>query len=207
VSSSLVQPKRRGPNPNRLTDKQRVFIAEYLCQDEMNGTKAARAAGYRNPSVAAVRLLKHPLVCKAIGKAIYDRIQRTELTADAVLDHLRAALFLDPVEFFEPGANGYLVRDLSKIPPEIRRCIKKFKIKATENPDGTTTTQIEVETMDKDSILPLAMKHLGLVDERFKVDHGFDLSRVLPALLEQMESQDDGVVDDSVIEARIRERH
>ena len=42
---------KRGVAPARLTDKQRLFIAEYLI--DMNGSRAAIAAGYgRNRSSA-----------------------------------------------------------------------------------------------------------------------------------------------------------
>ena len=48
----------------RLTDKQRKFVEEF----NGNGTKAAAAAGYSNPQVSAVQLLKTDIIREAIKK-------------------------------------------------------------------------------------------------------------------------------------------
>lgn len=168
MSSTLVKPTKRGVNPKRLTDKQRLFCAEYIADDQMNGAKAAKRAGYKTPYVDASKLLKNPLVAATIGKALSERLAGCELKATEVLKHLAAALFLDPLELFEksPGNNGvYQIKDLEKVPAFVRRCITKFKCKSKTyevNGEEITESYVEVELMSKDAMMALAMKHLGL---------------------------------------------
>ena len=45
----------------RLTDKQQDFLNNFMHKD-MTQTSSARAAGYANPGVDAVRLLRNPVV-------------------------------------------------------------------------------------------------------------------------------------------------
>jgi phage terminase small subunit len=45
----------------RLTDKQQSFLDNFMHKD-MTQTNSARQAGYANPGVDAVRLLRNPVV-------------------------------------------------------------------------------------------------------------------------------------------------
>src|SRR5690606_25342456 len=54
------------PIMGRLTDKQRKCVEEF----NGNGTKAAAAAGYSNPQVSAVQLLKTDIIREAIKKKV-----------------------------------------------------------------------------------------------------------------------------------------
>ena len=74
----------------RLTNKQRVFVEEYLVC--WNATEAARRAGYRNPEVMGCRLKK----VKEVGELIEVRIADKAMSADEVLlrlgEHARGNL-------------------------------------------------------------------------------------------------------------------
>lgn len=69
-----------------LTDKQRVFVAEYL--KDLNATQAAIRAGYsaRTANEQGARLLANVSVAAAIAKAMDVRSERTEITQDMVLE-------------------------------------------------------------------------------------------------------------------------
>ena len=72
-----------------LTEKQRRFCSEYPI--DLNGTRAAIRAGY-SPNGAEVtghRLLRNTKVAAQIDKALQERVERTELSADEVIEGLR----------------------------------------------------------------------------------------------------------------------
>ena len=51
----------------RLSSRQQAFVNAYLL--DPHGGRAAEAAGYSTPAVAACRLLKHPYIQHALGFA------------------------------------------------------------------------------------------------------------------------------------------
>ena len=53
--------EQRLAGQKRLTDKQQAFLDNFMHKD-MTQTAAARKAGYANPGVDAVRLLRNPVV-------------------------------------------------------------------------------------------------------------------------------------------------
>lgn len=71
----------------KLTAKQQRFVEEYLL--DLNGKQAAIRAGYsrKTAEVQASRLLSNAKVAAAIAAAQAARSERTEITADMVLQH------------------------------------------------------------------------------------------------------------------------
>lgn len=73
----------------KLAAKQQCFVEEYLI--DLNATAAYRRAGYRargnSAEASAAKLLRHPKVAAAITAAQQARSERTEITADMVLQH------------------------------------------------------------------------------------------------------------------------
>lgn len=74
-----------------LTAKQELFVNEYLI--DLNATQAYLRAGYKvSESVAAVnalRLLRNANIQAAIQEAMNKRAERTEITADYVLETIK----------------------------------------------------------------------------------------------------------------------
>tara|TARA_R110002051_G_scaffold325582_2_gene429075 strand:- start:19519 stop:20190 length:672 start_codon:yes stop_codon:yes gene_type:complete len=68
-----------------LTDKQRIFVDEYII--DFNSTRAAKAAGYSEDSAANIgsENVRKPYIAKAIDEAIADRRKRLRIDADTVL--------------------------------------------------------------------------------------------------------------------------
>ena len=60
VGEDLTKEQRLA-GQKRLTDKQQGFLDNFMHKD-MTQTSAARSAGYANPGVDAVRLLRNPVV-------------------------------------------------------------------------------------------------------------------------------------------------
>jgi phage terminase small subunit len=107
---------------SELTPKQRAFVREYLV--DLNGTQAAIRAGYsaNSADVEASRLLANAKVRSAVDAAIKLRSERTDITADRVLQELAKIGFAD-----------------------IRKAIKWQGTLVTEedNPDGGDTLTIK----------------------------------------------------------------
>lgn len=69
-----------------LTAKQQAFVDEYLV--DLNATRAATAAGYaaKSATVEGARQLANAKVAAAVSAAMKARSERTEITADKVLE-------------------------------------------------------------------------------------------------------------------------
>lgn len=84
-----------------LTPKQKRFVEEYLI--DLNATQAAIRAEYSEKTAYSVghEILKKPEVQQAIQEAIAKRSQRTEITADKVLDRYWAMANADTNDLVE----------------------------------------------------------------------------------------------------------
>lgn len=80
---------------DKLNDKQRLFIAEYLIDG--NATRAATAAGYsaRTAHAQGSRLLSHVDVAAEIRRLKEERLAKLGITAEAVLEEWRRIGFSD----------------------------------------------------------------------------------------------------------------
>lgn len=78
----------------KITHKMEIFVEGYL--QYWNGTKAAEKAGYKNPSLAAIRLLKHA----EIQERISARMAVLSMKTDEVLTRLTQQAQLNASDFF-----------------------------------------------------------------------------------------------------------
>jgi hypothetical protein len=179
-----------------------MFVECLLADETFNPTKAARAAGYKAPAAAGYNLIHNKTIAAIIGKSVRERLERVQLNGDNVLEHVTTALFLDPMELFESVGGGvFTVRNLDEIPLPIRRCITKLKCRTRVSLEGDTEACIEIELMSKDALVPIVMKHLGLLTAEgnaVSVNVGLD---IVSALLTQVEGER-RVIDTKFIEAK-----
>jgi Terminase small subunit len=157
--------KRRG-RPRRITDKQLVWINEYVI--DMNGARAARVAGFKHPDVAGAKLLnpdKYPLVAIEVRKALAEKELRAEKKADDVLRYIHAAMWFQPLHYFLPGEDGGWFIDPDKVdalPPYIGCLIEEMELRkivvgAGEN--RQEVTRLWVRLVSKTAAMTLAAKH------------------------------------------------
>lgn len=73
---------------SKLTSKMQNFVDEYFV--DFNGAAAVRRAGYKssNPNKLAGKLLNHPLVAEAVAEKKKERQEKTELSAEYVIQKL-----------------------------------------------------------------------------------------------------------------------
>jgi phage terminase small subunit len=128
-----------------VTGKQRRFIDEYLV--DLNATHAAIRAGYSAKTAysAGQRLLKHVDVAPAIAEATAERVERTELTQDYVVENL--------TEVVE--------RCMQRAPVWVRR---GREVTQLTDADGQHVWQFDARGAV--SALTLLGKHLGIFAER-----------------------------------------
>lgn len=202
-------------DPASLPAQQLVFAQHYMADPELNGTRAAREAGYKHPAVAAAKMLKDGhRVKKYIAKMMGDRLRECDLSSERILRKLETVLFFDPIHVFESVGDGvFRVKSLQEIPEEIRCCITKAKAKTRtiRNQDGEPVGEdcyVEIEFMSKDAALQLAMKYRNLVkgDQQTTNINVHNETTLIANLLEKAETDRRGnVVDGTVIERKVIE--
>ena len=72
----------------RLTPQQQQFLDMYLHKD-MTQTEAARQAGYKNPTVQAVRLLRNPVEAERLQEKRLETQARFGVTIDKSIRDLK----------------------------------------------------------------------------------------------------------------------
>ena len=76
--------KATDPGKRPLTERQKAFVREYLI--DLNAMAAYKRAGYKGTGhtaeASAQQILRNLEVQKAIQKAMAERAERTEITAD-----------------------------------------------------------------------------------------------------------------------------
>ena len=75
-------------NNRRITKQQQDFLDNYVHKD-MTQTGAAREAGYKNPTVAAVRLLRNPVVQERLDEMRLEAKNKFGVTIDKSVRDLK----------------------------------------------------------------------------------------------------------------------
>ncbi|HUW14464.1 MAG TPA: terminase small subunit [Anaerolineae bacterium] len=135
-----------------LTNKQRVFVEEYLrC---WNGAEAARRAGYKRPCVSAHENLRKLYIQEVIEK----RIREKAMSADEVLVHLADVARFDAGLLF--GKGGIINWEDAK-----KHGYTQFVKKLDWSPGA-----LKVEIYDKMEALELLGKHQAMWVERHQIE-------------------------------------
>lgn len=154
-----------------LTDKQRLFIAEYL--KDKNATQAYLRAGYKNnPDVAdssAHRLLGNPRIANAIRQAMNRIEKRVMIAAENVLIELGKIAFADPRKVFAENGDLLPPKDW---PDEIAGAIQAIEIEEIREPyTGDVIGKIKkIKFWDKNKALDNLGKHFKLFDDKIEIN-------------------------------------
>lgn len=161
-----------------MTEKQKIFCKEYLI--DMNGSRAAIAAGYSEESSRAIasELLTKPNIQSYIQNLMDERSKRLDITADKVLNELASIGFSKIDDFGEvtvvpsaliPGAFEQTIRlkDTLSIPKDKIAAISSIK----QGQCG-----IEIKLHDKIKALELLGKNLVLFTDKIDLTGSIDIS-------------------------------
>jgi phage terminase small subunit len=159
------------PQLHELTELQRRFCEEFLI--DLNPRQAAIRAGYPpdKAAYAASVVQKHPPARDYIAKCMAQRSARVGLSAERVLDHLGKMIFADTRALFTPSGELRNMHDLSADEACIIAGIKTSR-RVTMGEDGKMAPEeiVELKTVDNVALTTLAMKHLGMLNDKLDVN-------------------------------------
>jgi phage terminase small subunit len=163
--STVAKPgpgKRRGRPSGKVTDKQARFIAEYVT--DLNGTRAATAAGYRHPAVAASKLLNphlYPFVVKAVEKALAEKRAACNVEARDLIAALLPIAFCDPRQLVHRETGEWLA--WQELPGSVCLAIKHYQIVESRAGEGRADScrTFRVQFHDKLKAMRLLLLLLG----------------------------------------------
>ncbi len=188
-----------------LTDKQRIFVEEYLA--DFNATRAAEAAGYSNPQVSGARQLQNPKIAAVVEKYMARVQKQYELTREAILEQLAYCALRTGGDFVDD--DGRIVQNIKKLPKAAQGAIDGIKQKVRKYYDregnlAGETVETELKLVSKATALDLAMKHKGL----FAAEKHEHLMTQLDwdKMHEPPESGDDGIIDGEVVQRALEHK-
>jgi phage terminase small subunit len=100
-------------------------VREYLL--DLNGTRAAVAAGYssKTASVVASRMLRKVKVQALLKQRMEERQQRLDLSADRVLQEIAKIAFFDPRKLFNQDGS---LKNINELDADTAAAIAGFEI-------------------------------------------------------------------------------
>jgi phage terminase small subunit len=155
----------------KLEPRQRLFVLEYL--RDLNATQAAIRAGYSKKtarSQAADNLTK-PNIKREIDKAIKKRSQRTEITADMVLNELSIIAFSDLKNHIEinDDTGAMRAKEFREMPGNSSRALEMIREdrmirEDSKGNDSIINEKVTFKLHSKTAALEMLAKHLGLYE-------------------------------------------
>lgn len=175
TSARCSRPRKGGVKVGEdgLTDKQRLFVQEYLV--DCNATQAAIRAGYSSKTAGATGAenLKKPQIQIAIRAAMDARIERTQMTQDEVLAELAAIARCDMRDFLTFADNGEVYVDWSAMPKGATKLIREITQEVYLEGMGEDAQQVKrtkFKLHSKLDALKLLGTHMGMFAQRHKLE-------------------------------------
>ena len=167
-----------------MTKKQKRFCEEYLI--DLNATQAAIRAGYSPETAGAIGAenLKKPQIQKAIARAMADRSRRTGVNADRVVMELAKIAFVNAADVIDAD-DATLKADAAD---EDLAAVQSVKVK-TFGEDGV---EREIKLADKIKALELLGRHLGMFNDRLRLDAKMDTGKLDSILAQLKDGAPDG---------------
>ncbi len=144
-----------------LTNKQRLFVAEYLV--DFNASAAARRAGYsakRADSIGYENLRK-PEIAEAIEKGIEERLNALGVTSYRVLEELSRLGFSDIRNYVKWGESSVTLVDSEELSEDAAPAVAEV----SQTP-GQYGNSVKFKLHDKKGSLELLGKHVKLFTDK-----------------------------------------
>lgn len=161
---------------DKLTPKQERFVQEYLV--DLNGTQAAIRAGYsvRTANEQAARLLAKVSIHSAVAAAMKSREQRTHITQDRVLQELARIAFFDLRKLYREDGSLKAMHELDDDAAAVLSGVDVVETKGNAEFGGEDGVRHipeyvkKAKVFDKTSALTLAMRHLGMLNDKIQAE-------------------------------------
>jgi phage terminase small subunit len=155
-----------------LSQKQEVFIREYLIDG--NGARAAEAAGYgkNSAAVTASRLLRNAKVREKLGGLTSEHLEKLEITAEKVLQGLAELAYFDPRKMYNQDGTFKKIHEMDEATvhaltgADVEKLFKHFG-KGQAEEIGTIT---KVRYADRGLNLERLGRHLKLFTDKFELN-------------------------------------
>lgn len=167
-----------------MTKKQKLFVDEYLL--DLNATQAAIRAGYSPETAGAIGAenLKKPQIQNAIARAMAERSSRTGVNAERVVLELAKIAFANAGDLID--AQDATVRDGAS--REDLAAIQSIKVKYM----GDMGIEREIRMADKLKALELLGRHLGMFNDKMRLDAKLDTGKLDSILAQLQDGPHDG---------------
>jgi phage terminase small subunit len=142
-----------------LSDKQRVFVDEYLV--DLNATQAAIRAGYsqKTAGIQGFDLLKKPEIQQLLAERQHARERRTEITQDRVLQEIARVAFFDPRKLFNDDGTPKRLVDLDD---DSAAVVAGLDVATIGNAEVGVGQIMKYKIADKMKAIDQCMSHLGI---------------------------------------------
>lgn len=165
-----------------MNEKRRAFVREYLV--DFSPGQAAIRAGYvpENASVVGASLMKIPAVRDAIARSVAARSKRVGLNADRVLEHLGKLLLGDPRSVLHEDGTLKTPHEMNDDDAMMIAGVKTRRIVELGEDGKIHNAEVqEVRLVDKVQVMALAMRHLGMLNDKLVLEVGGTLAEQLAA--------------------------
>ena len=141
-----------------LTPRQERFVEEYIV--DLNATQAATRAGYsaKTAMQQGDRLLRNVEVATAIQQAKLERSQRTQVTADWVIEQYRRIAAADMRHYTTWGPMGVTLKNSSELTDEQAAAVAE--VSESTSKDGGS---LKFKLHDKLKALDALAEHTGVI--------------------------------------------
>ena len=184
----------------KAREKRSLFVREYLV--DRNGTRAAIAAGYapRSASVTSCRLLRNAKVRAELSQVTEQRLERVEVTADAVIQELAKVAFANMKDYLSVREDGSIYVDVSQITPVQAAGLADLRIDEVRTEKGSIR-RTRLKLGPKTRALELLGKHLKLWSDQAQPKHDLSLVEAIKKARERVLRG----MSDEELEAKIKE--
>jgi phage terminase small subunit len=153
-----------------LSPKQQAFVREYLI--DLVASQAYIRAGYaargNAAETAAARLLRNVQVQAAIAEGMAARQARVKIDQDRVLLEIARLAFSDPRKAFDRTGN---LLPIQEWPDEVAAAVASIEVDEIADKDGNVLGHTKkIKFWDKSKNLDLAARHLGMLNDKLKVN-------------------------------------
>lgn len=167
-----------------MTKKQKRFCEEYLI--DLNATQAAIRAGYSPDTAGAIGAenLTKPEIQRAVARAMAERSRRTGVNAERVVLELAKVAFVNVGNIID-ATDATLKEDAT---PEDLAAIQSIKVKDM----GEMGIEREIRMADKLKSLELLGRHLGMFNDKIRLDAKLDTGKLDSILAQLHDGPPDG---------------
>lgn len=161
-------------DPTKLTNKQKVFVAEYLT--DFNAKRAAIAAGVKSDQAGSVGCQwlnadRFPAVANEVKRMLEERRATASIDARRVVEELTKIALFNPKSMLDKDGN---LLELNQMPDYVACCIKSIEASVCVEDDEmyglVKMKRLKLQFHDKMNALEQIAKHLGLLKDIININ-------------------------------------